>query len=287
MVIIMNKVYDIVNKKIIEELEKGVIPWRKPWNAGIAPQNLITKKAYNGINTILLSNLPYKSPYYASFKQIQQKGGQVIKGEHGHIVIFWLIGLKTKDGKPVITNGKQEKTFSPRYYKVFNTEQTTLKIDIPVIKKANPIESAEKIVTEYKSKPKIVEKNINRAYYTPALDIVTMPVKEQFEDINDFYQVLFHELNHSTGHEKRLDRFSQGHSHNFGSVDYSKEELIAEMGSAFLCAIAGIENDIKNTASYIKSWLQALKDDNKMLISASQKAQKSVDYITNNVKEYK
>lgn len=278
-----NKVYDIITQNIIEKLEAGTIPWRKPWAAGKAPQNLISRKPYRGVNSFILNCAEFASPYWLTFKQAQGKGGSIKKGSKSTAIVFWKFNEHTRTN-----NEGEEKTDRVpfvRYYRVFNLEQCD-GIEAPAedAVEHTPIDSiatAEAIVEGMPGRPEIRE-NLNRAFYSPGKDYVGMPVKDTFTGAEEYYSVLFHELSHSTGHASRLNRFKQDRAASFGSSEYSKEELIAECGAAFLCGMAGIEAaTIENSAAYIKGWLKALRNDNKLLIQASGKAQKAADYILN------
>lgn len=146
--------------------------------------------------------------------------------------------------------------------------------------KHNPIEEAEKVVNNYNNKPLIKIHSSNRAYYSPVKDLVVVPKKEQFQSINEYYLVFFHELAHSTGHIKRLSR-KDLYSSGFGSEEYSREELVAELAAAMLAGTCGIETEstIENNAAYINSWLRVLKNDVRLVVKASSQAQKAADYI--------
>jgi antirestriction protein ArdC len=282
--------YQVITDKVIELLEKGIIPWKKPWRIGCDdPRNFITKKSYQGINALLLHSLPYDCNFFATYKQIKEKGGKVKKGEHGFPVIFWKIIVKDKldkDGKVELDengNVKKNRIYLLRYYTVFNLEQQE-GIEIPkrevVELNFNPIKKAESIIRGYKGKPKI-ECKVQRACYYPSTDKINMPKKETFDSVPEYYSVLFHESVHSTGHKKRLNRDEVNGFHFFGDDNYSKEELVAEFGATFLCAEANIkcESTLKNSVAYLQSWISKLQNDKKFLISASARAQKAVRYI--------
>lgn len=268
-------IYEIVTNKIIEKLEKGTIPWRKPF-ADRRAVNWLTQKPYRGINTLLLDG-----GEYATFKQIKEHGGKVKKGEKSHIVVFfkWI-------EKEVEKNGEIEYEKIPllRYYRVFeiNTQceglESRRKNDVF---DHNPIEEAERIVQSYPNAPKITHVS-GEAYYSPLEDRVNVPDKRDFERVEDYYSVLFHELTHSTGHSSRLNRegITTLVNNPFGSETYSKEELVAEIGASMLCGVVGIDNvTIDNSTAYIQGWLKALKNDKRLIISASQQAQKACDFI--------
>jgi antirestriction protein ArdC len=282
--------YEHVTNLIITELQKGNIPWRKPWAGGAdAPKNFISKKAYRGLNIFLLTMRGYACPYWVTYKQAKDKGGQVKKGEHGAKVIFWKMlkkDEKDSNGNQVYDDkgNKKEKNIPLlRYYTLFNLEQCE-GIDWEKPEKPlndfSPIESAEKIVKGFKDIPEI-RFNEQRAYYAPLCDYINMPKKESFTSNGEYYSTLFHELAHSTGHKNRLNRSEVMDNNFFGSHDYSQEELTAEMAACFLNAHCGILNPpvLENNGAYIKSWIKKLSDDKKALVYASARAQKASDYI--------
>jgi antirestriction protein ArdC len=267
--------YDIVTEKISNRLEQGDIPWKKPWKARL-PRNLITNKPYQGMNLLLLSDQDYSNPYWLTFTQAREKGGHVKRGEKGSLITFWKVTekeLEEKEGK--------ELRFLLRHYTVFNLEQCEGIESPPVGEKIDPIKKCEDIISDYKTAPEVRTNNRNKAYYSPSGDYVSLPPKYSFNSSEGYYASLFHEMTHSTGHEKRLGRFnSKDYSRPFAGEEYSKEELIAELGSAFLCAEAGIDNsELDNSAAYIQSWLKALRNDKRLLISASSQAAKATRYI--------
>lgn len=269
-------VYQIVTDRVIELLEAGTVPWNKPWVGGAAqvPKNLASGKPYKGINLWLLGCASYSSPYWVTYKQAQERGGQVKKGEKSSLVTFWKMFEAEKDGQ-------KKKIPMLRYYCVFNVEQCDgldyPKENLPV-REFNAIEQCENIVAAMPKQP-ILTHNEQRAYYRRSEDKVNMPKKETFDKPENYYSTLFHELTHATGHESRLGRLQDAVS-NFGDSNYAKEELIAEMGASFLCNTAGImERTIDNSASYINSWLKALKNDRKLVISAASKAQQAAEFI--------
>jgi antirestriction protein ArdC len=268
-------VYEIVTEQIIKQLESGVSPWRKPWRT-LPPANLISKKPYRGINVFLLALQGYGSQYWLTFNQAKQLGGNVRRGEHGTKIVFWKFGsyeTETADGET-----EARKSAFLRYYTVFNLEQTEGLKALLTLPPAFPIQSAEGIVKGMPNPPTF-ERDAQAAYI-PSRDVVTMPSRTAFESQAEFYSTLFHELTHSTGHAKRLAREGFDAPQKFGSDSYSREELIAEMGSAMLCGLAGIEQTtLANSAAYLKTWIARLKDDSKLVISAASAAQKAADYI--------
>lgn len=274
------KVNEILTEQIIKKLEAGDVPWRKPWKSSFLDQkNAITKRPYRGLNVMLLAMQGYECPEWATYKQIEEKGGHVRKGEKSTAIVFWKFSkFKEKDAKG---EEIERQTAFTRYYRVFNLEQCEgIEWEKPEPGEAvDSIAEAERIVDGFSGKPEILWKIGDRACYAPFLDQVTMPKREQFETSEDLYATLFHELVHSTGHENRLGRSTVGKSY-FGSHEYSKEELIAEIGAAFLCSKAGIvQKTLDNSAAYIKHWLKALKDDANMVVMAAAQAQKAFDLI--------
>ena len=274
-------IYEMITDRIIEQLENGVVAWQKPWT-GVhdGAYNRISNKPYSLLNKMLLS----KTGEYASFKQWTELGGHIKKGEKAEIVTFWKIQPieeENEDGEKVI---KQIPLL--RYYNVFHISQVEgvepKSIDLNELQ---PIEEAERIKTEYMQREhiKILEKVTDKAFYSPSLDYIQVPCKEQYQNIEEFYSTLFHEMTHSTGHKVRLDREDVKDCMYFGSENYSKEELCAELGSAFLINKLGIASSksFTNSTAYIQSWLRVLKNDKKFIISASSRAEKAVKYILN------
>lgn len=273
--------YEIVTQQIINQLEKGTVPWKQPWKHYLSPyaeQNLISRKPYRGINPLMLSLKNYPDPFWLTYKQAQSLGGTVKKGEKGSTVVYWFFGEEKKEGS------EKEKRFAfPKYYTVFNVAQCE-GIDTPKIEPQKdtftPLEKAENILSSYPAPPPITHKE-SRAYYHPKKDFVNMPEKSSFDSPEAYYSVLFHELTHSTGHESRLSRKGITENIHFGSENYSKEELIAELGSSFLCAFSGIHSRIDQSAAYLQGWLEALKSDPKLILHSVGAAQKASDYILN------
>ena len=273
-------IYDEITNRIIEKLESGTIPWHRPWS-GLASgaYNRVSKKPYSLLNQMLLKH----EGEYATFKQWTELGGKIKKGEKAEIVVFW----KILDVEEMNSNGNKEKKTIPllRYINVFHVSQVE-GVEPKSIKaiEHEPIKEAEQIKVDYMGRESLVIKEIvtNDAYYSPTRDYIQVPCKKQYDDIREFYSTLFHEMVHSTGHRDRLGRLDATEKlASFGSEDYSKEELIAEIGSAFLMNHVGIESTktFKNSAAYIQSWLKVLRNDNRFIVSASSKAEKAMKYI--------
>lgn len=275
-------VYQIVTDRIIAELEKGIIPWERPWT-GVRDGafSRATGKPYSLLNQLLLG----KPGEYLTYKQAQQAGGQVRKGEKGSIVVFWKMDGKAE--KDADTGELKIKQFPIlKYYYVFHVDQCDgiePKYKEPVFTPLNPVEEAERVLNDYSTRcgvPIIHEKG-NLAFYRPSTDEIHLPLMEQFSKQAEYYSVAFHESVHSTGHKSRLNRLDD--SSRFGNEVYSKEELVAEMGAACILHELGIETDssFRNSAAYIQNWLHVLKDDPKMVVHAAGKAEKAVKLILN------
>lgn len=275
-------VYQLVTDQIISLLEQGIVPWQRPWAEAGVPANLLSKRQYRGINLWLLLSLNYEQNYFLTWDQIKSMGGSVKKGETGHIVVFWKPAQKKAEEDK---ETKQKQVPMLRYYKVFNIAQCR---DIPenLIPKSDvaaidrePILECEAIINSMANSPTIVHKE-QKAYYRIDTDIINMPKKKSFKSLESYYSTLFHELVHSTGAEKRLGRKTLTDMVPFGSESYAMEELIAEMGSAYLCRFSGVlPNEINNTVAYLDNWLGVFKKDKRFIISASGQAQKAVDLI--------
>lgn len=271
-----NKIYQIVTEKILEKLKAGVVPWKMPWKGGGIPTNFVSKKAYRGINLLLLGMQGYGSNYWLSFKQCKDLGGRVKDNSKATLVIYWkIVEKKIKDeaGEDAV------KRFAMlRYYTVFNVEQCE-GLKLPENKDVldfHPNDLCEAVIDGYCDCPEIVSKE-NQPYYRPSTDQINMPSKENFHSVEGYYASLFHEMIHSTGSKERLNR--EGFSTHFGSEDYSKEELVAEFGSSFLSGLCGLESTIENSASYIAGWMKKIQENDKWIVCAGALAQKAVDYI--------
>ena len=270
-------VYEQITDRIIAMLEKGTVPWRKPWNVQTGlPRNLVTKKAYRGINIFLLHAMSYESPFWLTFRQAQELGGTVRKGEKACPVIFWRqLEVEDKESHEI------EKIPMLRFYYVFNAAQVSGLKNIPATAETLVTVSttAEEIVALMPKRPEI-KHGLAKAFYSPSADMVAMPDRTRFDTEAGYFATLFHELTHATGAKSRLNRPTLTESAGFGSNPYCKEELIAEMGAAFLCGQAGIaENIIENSAAYLQNWLEQLQNDKKLIVQAAAQAQKAADFI--------
>jgi len=277
-------VYQIVTDRIIELLEKGTVPWQQPWKNGLLPMNLVSKRPYKGINVWLLSSMNYENNVWVTFEQLKKLGGSVLRGEHGTVICFWKSLKKDDEVDEEETQSKKSHSVL-KYYKVFNVAQCGgISEDmIPKVEvfEHDPILECEAIFAGMPKSPALTCKSQN-AYYHPVEDYINLPKKRSFTTVNTFYSTLFHELIHSTGHASRLGRKSITEMHEFGGEEYSKEELIAEIGSCYLSNFAGIlQKNICASASYIDGWLKQLKNDKRFIVFAASQAQRAADYILN------
>ncbi|HLY68173.1 MAG TPA: zincin-like metallopeptidase domain-containing protein [Puia sp.] len=281
--------YKRITGFVIEFLEKGEVIWRKGWNEFGLPQNIASGYQYKGWNSFLLNFITmhygFRTPYFITYRQAMDAGGTIRRGQNGFIVIYW--ATFENKSKPVEIDG--EKKFLtyrvPRSHTVFNIDQT-LGIVYPKVEKLlrsqiQKIDACEKTIECMPQKPLILNRG-DEAYYDKVTDCITLPAVEKFCSDEDYYKTLFHELAHSTGHQKRLNRPELNQSGGFGKELYSKEELTAELAAAFLCAICGIEqNTLTNSAAYIQGWLKVLHNDKKMILKAASQAQAAADFILN------
>lgn len=289
--------YELVTKRILEKMEQGIIPWRKPWTAqGVAVTqtiaekyafNRITRRLYSATNQWLLS----RAGEYATFAQWTQLGGKIRKGAKAEIVIFWkwleeIDITEDEDGNEV---KKIKRTPCLKYYQVFHISDVDGVQPILLPKentekiKFDEIAEAEQLLNIYTERENIkITYEGNSAYYSPTYDSITLPARYKFgKQSAEFYSTAFHEAAHSTGHETRLNRLTS--NAHFGNEEYSREELVAEISSASILATLGIETDssLTNSAAYIQAWSEALRNDKRLFIIASAQADKAVNYIFN------
>ena len=287
----MMDLFQIITDRIVAELEQGVIPWQKPWSGAQGAISHTTGKRYSLLNQMLLG---CRSGEFVTFNEAQREGGHIKKGEKASMIVFWkfLDSAKRDDDGNVVygSDGKPIMESVPflRYYNVFHIDQCEgiqprFSEEATPGEHLSPDETADQIVEDYvqRSGVRLIIQHSDRAFYSPSSDSVTVPELTQYTSTSEYYSTLFHELTHSTGHVSRLNRLSK--EANFGSEAYSKEELIAELGAAFLVNHVGLETDgsFHNSAGYIQSWLKALKDDKRLIVSAAGKADKAVAMILN------
>ena len=288
-----------VTEKISELLKQGVVPWQKPWNAHVGPpRNGVSGRFYRGLNIFMLSHAGFDSPWWFSPKQVNDLDAHIRKGEKVSWAHFF---------KPWLPKGESTEIFGDRragrggfhpppagaHHPGLSGRQPGDQIEGPgadkfrhrhppaerIEKDNDPIAGCEQIVEAMPQRP-VIRYGGDRAFYRPWADEVHVPRREHFMSSEHFYGTLFHELVHSTGHSERLSRKTLTDGVPFGSPTYSREELVAEMGAAFLCSTAGIEDPtIRNSASYLQSWLKFLRSDPQALVIAGAQAQKAADSI--------
>ena len=268
-------IYAEITNRMIAEMENGIIPWRKPWMAAGAAISHTTGKPYSLLNQMLLG----RAGEYLTFKQVQQEGGFVRKGEKAHMVVFWK-WLEKEDEE----TGETTQIPFLKYYNVFHIDQCegiSAKHMQQNANPASPDQTAETIIADYVQREGVTieHREGDAAFYQPASDRIVLPLLKQFAETAEYYSTAFHEMVHSTGHMKRLARLD-GTAH-FGGEDYSKEELVAEIGSTALVNHAGLEtsSSFHNSAAYVQNWLQALKNNKRFIVSAAGRAEKAVNFI--------
>lgn len=282
-------VYEVVTGKILAALESGTAPWRKPWSGVTGtPKSLSTRKPYRGMNSLLLAmesaEKGYRSAYWLTFNQMVKLGGH-LKGEKGTqkgtMVILWRM-LKIEDE----VTGKTKTIPTLRHFTVFNLDQTEdieklPKDAFPTVRALPTPEerhaAADAIWDAWEGKPQVRHAG-DEAYYNPSADEITLPPVESFNSLDEYHATRFHEGGHATGHATRLDR-KDGRNNTFGSHSYGREELIAEMTNAFLCAESGIETTVDNSAAYLASWIKVIKADPRAVVVAAGAAQRAADMI--------
>lgn len=276
-------VIDIITNRIIESLEKGIVPWHQTWKSGF-PTSLSTDKVYRGLNLFILSTFDYPSKYWVTANQIRNIGGKIKESEYknGVPIQFWKF-LEEKD-----EDGNDKTIAIHRFYTVYNVSQCenlpeSVLIKINENKENKEILDAETIISNIKNPPKYREHPAS-AFYRYSEDCIYLPAIGKFDTSEDYYATKFHELIHAIGHETRLNRKSIVNKPDTSDVsyEYSKEELVAESGATMLCGLCNIESTFDNSVNYIKNWLINLKNDRKILISAMADAQKAVDYVIDN-----
>jgi antirestriction protein ArdC len=270
-------VYDVITDRILTLLDQGIVPWRRPWAGGETgiPTNLDSRRPYRGINVWLLSCAGYSSPHWVTFRQAHKLGGFVRKGERGFPVLFWRWYDKDDQGEtrriPVV-----------RYTTAFNVQQCEglpVELEPASTTRFPPIQACEAVLANMPHPPTVREHG-GRACYLPSLDTIAVPPRSCFEKAEEFYCTLLHELVHSTGHARRLARPAVMDPTTFGNHAYSKEELVAEMGAAYLCGHTGIsDTTLDNSVAYIQGWLSRLRNDKTFVVNAAAAAQKAVDFV--------
>ena len=291
--------WDKITDQILADLDKGVIPWRKPWSVPIGeyPHNAVTKRRYSGINAIVTGSSDYTDPRWVTWGQARGLGGNVRAGQRGTTVVWWKATDKSEEqtdpktgevlideetGQPVT---KTKKNFFLGGHTIFNVQQCE-NLDLPELDpdskpEFDPIERAEEIVQGYTDRPPVVHDGGDQAYYIKTRDTIHLPKRQSFDGADEYYSTLFHEFGHSTGHSSRLDRPTLTESNSFGSHDYGREELTAEFNTAYLTHEAGIKSTLENSTAYLDNWKKAIKADKKIVERAGSLGWKSAEYILN------
>ena len=285
--------YQAVTDKVLELIEQGVAPWRRPWTGGGIATSLATGKEYGGINALVLPLAGYASRYWLTFQNCRKLRGAVKKGEKSTYAYFFKWWVKEERNPDT---GEVEKKRIPmlRVHPLFNVEQCEGLEDAklpegafaePTEKPWDPHVKSEELLTEAVSENRIPTLNFDgggRAFYRPSTDSVHLPKKESFESPDGYYSTAFHESAHATGHSSRLDRKLDTKPAGFGAASYSREELVAELAAAFLCGFSGVDNSgdqLEQSASYIKGWASKLKKDKKLIVTAAAQAQKAANWV--------
>ena len=265
-------VYQMVTDRIVEMMNQGIIPWQKPWHSGAVDNgeekaiSYTSRRAYSILNQWLLG----KPGEYLTFNQIKENGGSIKKGEKSGMVVFFK--KQTYTEKDPETGEEKIKTYPLlRYYNVWHIDQTE-----GIQSKIKPGETTA-------GHPTAFGEPSDRAYYSPSQDMVVVPMLSQYDCAAEYYSTTFHELTHSTQKKSRCDREGENANAFFGNSDYSREELVAEMGAAMLCSNSGIDSKkaFRNSVAYIQNWLEALENDPKMIVWAASRAEKAAKYILN------
>jgi antirestriction protein ArdC len=283
-----DNLYREITDKIIAELERGIVPWVQPWTSGKQlcplglPVNGLTRRSYSSINILLLwsalEERGFASPYWVTFKQCIAMGGSVRKGEKGTHVYFADKFVPHKEKTRATEAGDEPNAIAfLKRYTVFNAEQCDgLPKGLIVTPVAKPerqiVPEAEALIAATGADFRI---GGDQAFYVPSEDFIRIPNQTAYPDQINYYRTAFHELGHWTGHKTRLDR---NLTTKFGTVDYAREELVAEMATAFVCASLGIVPTVRH-ADYIGNWLQVLKEDARAIVKAASLASKACDFI--------
>lgn len=269
-------IYQDITDRIVALMEEHGTDWTRPWvgdSKGSLPRSVTTQKAYTGINVLLLWGARYTGAEWGTYKAWKDKGAQVRKGERGTQIVYFNL-IKVADKK----TGEDKQIPMLKYYTVFNSSQVE-GYQEAVVETPNAVEKqsvAEAFITRTKAR---IEHGREGAFYIPSMDVIGMPRVDLFTSTDGYYSTLLHELTHWTGASHRLDRLKTG---GFGSTEYAKEELVAEIGSAFLCVSLGITKEPREDhAKYLNNWLRALKDDKRAIVAAAKQAQVAVDFLNN------
>lgn len=279
-------IYETVTTRILNQLAAGQVPWHKTWKTGL-PKSLTTGREYRGVNILVLGSAEYTSRYWLTYREALRQGGHVRKGERATPVIYWKWRTPEELAKRVEQTGKANVApCTPFVSAVFNLEQVEgvpAPNDDLLPRPEDRLAVADQMLEVMPDKPEIVHTLTAQPAYSPRLDRITLPHLSQFESAEEYFSTLYHELVHSTGAPRRLNRFAEAEGDRVEK--YSFEELVAEFGAAFLCGFAGIENHHTEElqASYIEGWARVFQQDNQVLVRAASAAQRAADYIRGKV----
>jgi len=285
--------YREVTDKIIKLIEIGVAPWRRTWSVYGLARNYVTGHIYTGINLLLMNNTLHSIPYFMTYTQVKERGGQIRKGAKAEMVIYFTVYYKdaldntlSADEARARSRGGEEIHVLKfiKYFNVFSIadiEGIEFTFSEITLQPNETLAQCEDIIVNMPNRPELRSVDSDRAFYSPAFDFVNMPSIAQFETAEHYYATFFHELVHATGHVSRLAREEIVSAQKFGSIPYGREELVAEMGASFLCASVNIDYNAitENNAAYLAGWLKILKEDSKFIFKAAAEAQKAADYI--------
>ncbi len=277
-------IYQRITDQIAEAIERGAGTYKMPWHTsgefGFSPINAQSGRPYRGINVLVLwseaEKRGFSSGLWATYKQWSDLGAQVRRGEKATAVVFWKFSQVQTKAEDSEEESEKSIPFA-REYSVFNSDQVTgFKSDEakPVLSESERVEGAEQFFSSLGAE---IRTGGNRAFYSSDADLIWVPNFSAFRNGTAYYSVLAHETTHWTGAPHRLNRDM---SHRFGSEAYAVEELVAELGAAFVCADLGLTHEPRTDhAAYIASWLKALRNDKRAIFTASSKAQAAVDWM--------
>ncbi|WP_276499472.1 ArdC family protein [Pontibacter litorisediminis] len=282
-----------VTDEVIAELQKGKVLWQQPWGSYGLPKNYSSNRPYGGFNAFYLHHITEKNsftaPYFLTFRQAQEQGGSIRRGEKGTRIVYWKVyesqESKNAEEQPAENSNRSDSRFVPFLWTVFNIDQVDgVDFQLPAVPNRSGqqvIEACQQVVDSFPSPAPQIRLGGSEAWYAPALDRVQVPEPKQFSSAATYHATLFHELIHATGHPTRLNRFSdEEKASRFGDEAYSKEELVAEMGASFLCAFTGIREQVfPNSVAYLQGWMRRLRNDRTVLLYAAARAFKAASYI--------
>lgn len=266
-------IYQETTDRIVTALEAGKAPWLRPWRdsktgSAMEPYNAVSGRPYNGINLLILGTMPYAECGWLTFKQAKDLGGNVRKGETGTQIVFWKFDHKDEETGKVIPLA--------RAYTVFNIAQCENLDETKIKRPAPAIPGQTNINILAANIGAVVQHGGSKAFFSPSRNVVVMPDSEAFKSKEHYASTLAHELTHWTGHESRLNReFGK----RFGDKAYAFEELVAEIGSAFLCARLGVPMEGLQHSDYLASWLEVLKADKRAIFTAASKAKQAALFL--------